>query len=216
MAIIIIATLLCLLNIILWIIFAAKFKRIFSTDDIIEKTRDEINHMIIDMNRNADRNITLIDEKIKELKAVTAEAERRLALEKSEDEKREKVKALSMATQQINEEPKRLIGKIETQKSQKQTHKTNSVAEIYMKEQSQGDLFSATDNKENQVEEEKESDQKIPVVVPKVYLSDKPITPKKDFNTLVKEKIEQGETIEDIAAELGRSTQEVKFALEFS
>ena len=49
----------------------------------------------------------------------------------------------------------------------------------------------------------------------KVYLSENPVVPQKDFNTLVKEKYDQGKSVEDIAAELGRSTQEVKFALEF-
>src|SRR5574344_2197582 len=216
MGVIIVATLLCLLNIILWIIFAAKFKKLFSTDDIIEKTRDELNHMIADVNRNADRNITLIEEKIKELKSVTAEAERRLALERSEEEKRMKVNALSLEATQVTEE-KKSVSRIETAKTMRPSRRTASNVDAYVNEQAQGDLFTTTGKKnEPPAEENTDFIQKIPVIVPKVYLSDNPVTPKKDFNTIVKEKYDQGESVEDIAAELNRSTQEVKFALEFS
>src|SRR5574344_1138812 len=208
MGVIIVATLLCLLNIILWIVFAAKFKKIFSTDDIIEKTRDELNHMIADVNRNADRNITLIDAKIKELKSVTAEAERRLALERSEQEKHEKAKALAMEA---------IPHVVEQSKAARQSRKVVPAVEAYTNEQAQGDLFSSSEKKQAAAGG-KSGDfiQKIPIVVPQVYLSDNPVTPKKNFNTIVKEKYDQGESVEDIAAELGRSTQEVQFSLEFS
>jgi len=207
MAIIVIASLLCLLNITLWIIFGVKFKKIFTTDDIIENTRNELNHMIADVNRNADRNITLIEEKIKEIKAVTAEAERRIALEKKEYQKNEQVEMLSKT---ILEQPKQKIP----------ITAMNGVKR-YKTEQEQGELFSASDEKPAEekrmaVAETRIDSREIPIVVPKVYLSDKPVVVPKDFNTQVKEKYDQGETIEEIAAELDRSTQEVKFALEFS
>src|SRR5574344_3171092 len=123
MAAIIICTFICILNVIMWIIFANKFKKLFSTDDIIAKTREELNHMIIDVNRNADRNITLIEEKIKELKSVTAEAERRLALERSEEEKRMKVNALSLEATQVTEE-KKSVSRIETAKTMRPSRRT--------------------------------------------------------------------------------------------
>src|SRR5574344_1682616 len=206
MAEIIICTFICILNVIMWIVFANKFKKLFSTDDIIAKTRDELNHMIIDVNRNADRNITLIDEKIKELKSVTAEAERRIALGKAELAKTEKAKVLEQSLAQ--------------EKKPKEVNRSAlSATGRYKHEQEQGDLFTSSslekkkgDAAEN---EEKEALHEIPIVVPKVYLSENPVVPQKDFNTLVKEKYDQGKSVEDIAAELGRSTQEVKFALEF-
>ena len=206
MAEIIICTFICILNVIMWIVFANKFKKLFSTDDIIAKTREELNHMIIDVNRNADRNITLIDEKIKELKSVTAEAERRIALGKAELAKTEKAKVLEQSLAQ--------------EKKPKEVNRSAlSATGRYKHEQEQGDLFTSSslekkkgDAAEN---EEKEALHEIPIVVPKVYLSENPVVPQKDFNTLVKEKYDQGKSVEDIAAELGRSTQEVKFALEF-
>ena len=207
MAEIIICTFICILNVIMWIIFANKFKKLFSTDDIIAKTREELNHMIIDVNRNADRNITLIDEKIKELKSVTAEAERRIALGKAELAKTEKAKVLEQSLAQ--------------EKKPKEVNRSAlSATGRYKHEQEQGDLFTSTSlekKKSNSValDEEQDHVHEIPIVVPKVYLSENPVVPQKDFNTLVKEKYDQGKSVEDIAAELGRSTQEVKFALEF-
>ena len=52
-----------------------KFNKLFSTDDIIENTRTELNRMILDVNRNAERNITLIEAKINDLKALIAKAD---------------------------------------------------------------------------------------------------------------------------------------------
>lgn len=212
MGVVVVSSLLCFLNIIFWIVFAMKFKKIFSTDDIIEKTRNELNHMITDVNRNADRNITLINEKIKELKGVTAEAERRLALERAEEDKREKARILAQQTERIQAETQ---GPAITKKGRS----VLSDLDKYTKEQAQGELFSVKNDKKAEANasrnEESAKLHKIPIIVPEVIYSDNPVKVVKDFNTQVKEKYEQGETIEDIAAELQRSTQEVKFALEF-
>lgn len=80
----VVAFLLCILNVILWIILFIKFKDIFSTKRTLEETHEALNSMLISINRNADRNITLLEEKIREVKAVTEEAEKRIALMKSE------------------------------------------------------------------------------------------------------------------------------------
>ena len=106
MAVIVCAVILTLFNIIMWIVFAAKFNKKFSTDDIIIKTRQQLNSMLSDINRNADRNINLINDRIKELKAVTAEAERRLSVLKVELEKTQKTQLLQTHFDQIKDIPK--------------------------------------------------------------------------------------------------------------
>ncbi|MBR4600057.1 MAG: hypothetical protein IKO39_08415, partial [Treponema sp.] len=63
MIVVFIAAFFCVLNISLWVALFLKFKKIFSTDDIISSTRDEMNSMIADINRNAGRNIELIEDK---------------------------------------------------------------------------------------------------------------------------------------------------------
>jgi hypothetical protein len=213
----ILTILICIFNIVMWIIFASKFKKIFSTDDIIEKTRDELNHMIIDVNKNADRNITLIEDRIRELKLVTAEADRHLAIAKSEIEKEQKAKQIE--------------SKIESKTHPRSAKSINpdtllvTPTQKYVREQKQGDLFVLNDKSSDveaatktKVKPQNESGvvKEIPIITPQVYLSDTPIEPKKDFKTRVKELYSKGKDAEQISEELGRSVQEVKFALEFS
>ena len=82
--VVITAVLLIVLNLILWIIFLAKFKTYFSTDDIIRKTRNQVDNIIRSVNANADINKQNLDNKIQEIRAVTAEAERKIVLLRNE------------------------------------------------------------------------------------------------------------------------------------
>ena len=84
MIVVFIAAFFCVLNIALWITFFIKFKKIFSTDDIIASTREEMDRMIADINHNAGRNIELIEDRIKQLKTVVAEADRHVELSRKE------------------------------------------------------------------------------------------------------------------------------------
>ena len=84
MIVVFIAAFFCVLNISLWGVFFIKFKKIFSTDDIIASTREQMDRMIADINHNAGRNIELIEDRIKQLKAVVAEADRHVELAKRE------------------------------------------------------------------------------------------------------------------------------------
>ena len=86
MIVVFIASFFCVLNLCLWVAFFIKFKKIFSTEDIIDSTRNELNRMIEDINRNADRNINLIQDKIKQLKIAVAEADRHVELARREIE----------------------------------------------------------------------------------------------------------------------------------
>ena len=54
---------LVLINLGLWIIFLLKFKDLFSTEKIIEKTRYEMEKLVKDINNNAETNINIIDTK---------------------------------------------------------------------------------------------------------------------------------------------------------
>lgn len=86
MIVVFIAAFFCVLNISLWVAFFLKFKKIFSTDDIVASTREEMDMMIADINRNAGRNIELIEDRIKQLKVAVAEADRHVELAKREIE----------------------------------------------------------------------------------------------------------------------------------
>ena len=66
---------LVLINLGLWIIFLFKFKDLFSTDKIIEKTRYEMEKLVKDINNNAETNINIIDERVRKMKALVREAD---------------------------------------------------------------------------------------------------------------------------------------------
>lgn len=219
MAVIVTSVILCLINLILWIVLAIRFKKIFSTEEIIDKTRNELNRMISDVNRNAERNITLIDERIKQLKAASAEADRRIALAKSELEKKE-------YGSNLNSKLSTISGISSSSIKNNSRSGQAAFAEKYRKEQVQGDLFVSaekdqSEKKNTSTQEENDSrildakSSKIPLVTPEVYMTDIPVEPKKSFNDLVKEKSQQGKSVEEIAKELGASISEVKLSLEF-
>ena len=82
------------INIVLWGVFIVRFKRLFSADDVIEKTRAEMDNMIRDINNNTVRAIDIIDDRTKQLKRLIEEADRKIALARSEEAKKISVSAL--------------------------------------------------------------------------------------------------------------------------
>ena len=56
----------------------------------------------------------------------------------------------------------------------------------------------------------------IPIVVPKMQISETLIVPKKDTNEQIRELYEMGKTVDEIAERLGKSTTEVQFALDMN
>ena len=69
---------LTLINLLLWLVFLVRFKKLFSADDIMVKFRDGMESLLRDAQRNTLANINLIEEKTRELKAASAEAERKV------------------------------------------------------------------------------------------------------------------------------------------
>ena len=80
-----IIALLCVINLVLWLIFFLKFKKLFSTDDVIQKTREQYELLLNDVNRNALSNIDLIQMKIDELQSLIDIADRRLTTLNNEE-----------------------------------------------------------------------------------------------------------------------------------
>lgn len=226
LSIIIISSLLIFINLILWIVFAVKFRKVFSSEKIINEVREELNLMMADINRNAERNVNLIDDRIKTCKQVTAEADRHMNLLFKELDKR----AAQENIHNSIEETKNL-----SKKNAKVQPKLtgNKNADKYVREQAQGELFvsskeldqNSADDVEvdfSQIQEKTKIDKhknmegiEIPVISSDMYLSEHPVTIKKSFNKQVKELYRQGESVESIAKILGRSIQEVQFVLEF-
>ncbi len=69
---------LTVINISLWIFFAVRFRKIFSTDSIVDKTRAAINKMIMDVNRNTERDINLVNDSSRRLKSMLDSADQKM------------------------------------------------------------------------------------------------------------------------------------------
>ena len=76
--------LLCVFNLVMWLLAIVRFKKMFSTDEIIEETRTQLDRMLMNINQNAERNITLIEDGIRRLKEAEQEADRHLAVLRGE------------------------------------------------------------------------------------------------------------------------------------
>ncbi|MBQ8013118.1 MAG: hypothetical protein IJ257_01800 [Treponema sp.] len=242
MIVVLVAVFFCGLNIILWVTAFLKFKKIFSTDDIIASTREQMDNMIADINRNAGRNIEIIEDRIKQLKHVVAEADRHLENARRELENQ---KALSSYQQKIDS----VVN--ERKSASAQTSLSSRAAQQYLQNKSissgiqganryeltdegsrhahfqqvQGDLFAQADDDEKKrivsdtgttftVESDGSSYASVPLIGGNVTYADEPVQPKKKFAQLVRDLSHTGYSVEEIASELGSSITEVQLVLE--
>ncbi|MBQ0039705.1 MAG: hypothetical protein KBS64_04705 [Treponema sp.] len=200
------AALLIVFNILMWLIFLHRFNGIFSTEKIVGETREAINERIREANYAAERNMNLVDEKIKELNQVKAEADRRLAVLKRE-----------LNTQQRESEFRAAMAA--TKASKKSESKKNSVpgqTELSFTEKARTEL-GISDSVLPQQKEQKETPEilhEIPVVNPVIYRAEDQIVPKKDFSQIVKELHGSGLPVEEIARRTSRTVQEVGLVIQ--
>lgn len=229
-----------ILNIILWILLFSKFKRIFSTDDIINSTRHELEQMLKDINRNTGRNLDIIDNKIKEIKGVVSEAERHLAVMRNDLDKQRKAAALQ---QQIdtaihsqntvkNGVPKNAA---ERYLRNSQPHNSAFTADESFSLTPEGDKHISTHQRDlfDQYDDYDEtkvvsgsgtffsvdngpSVSSVPVLGPNVTYSDLPMGAEKTFEDMVKDLYFVGHSVEEIARELNSSTTEVQMVIDMN
>ncbi len=240
MILVLVASFFCILNIVLWGVIFTKFKKIFSTDDIIATTRQELEQMLKDVNRTTGRNLDLIEAKIKEIKAVVSESERRLSVMRNDLEKQ---RATARVQQQIDNRIHHDAGTFS--KSVADRYKRNARSPVQnfgaglradesysvttegrRHVSQQGDLFDQVYDQEDDknqvispagtffsVESDGSSVASVPVLGPNISYADNPIVPQKSFEERVKELYYQGHSLEEIAVELNSSTTEVGFVI---
>lgn len=228
---------LTLINLLLWLVFLIRFKKLFSADDIMVKFRDGMDSLIADAQRNTLSNINLIDEKIKELKAASAEAERKVAILRHELENAEKGAAFQaqLNLQTASAAPKKGRGKAAASQSSSTVSKSSKrgsskAAAAYKQSELPGEdeavaltgLFKENAQKslfeDPQITVTKDGDAygKVPIIKTKIVASDNPIKPKKPFVRRVKELAELGKSVEEIASETDHSTTEVQLVLDMN
>jgi len=228
---------LTLINLLLWLVFLFRFKKLFSADDIMVKFRDGMDGLIREAQRNTLSNINLIDDKIKELKAASAEADRKVAILRHELQAAEKSAALQAqlslqaAVTSTQEAPKSPAKKGRAKAASSRSSKGGSrAASAYKQNELPGEdeavaltgLFKENAQKslfeEPQITVTKDGDSygRVPVIKTKVVASDNPIKPKKPFARRVKELAELGKSVEEIASETDHSTTEVQLVLDMA
>lgn len=221
------------INLLLWLVFLIRFKKLFSVDDTMTKFRDGMDSLIKDAQRNTLSNINLIEEKIKELKAASAEAERKVAILRHELDSSEKSAVfqarLNMQAESFSlKEPEKPAAKKGRARASKRG--ASKIAAAYKQNELPGEdeavaltgLFK--ENAQKSLFEEplitvtKDGDAygKVPIVKTKIVASDNPIKPKKPFARRVRELAELGKSVEEIASETDHSTTEVQLVLDTS
>ncbi len=215
---------LTLINLLLWLVFFVKFKKLFSIDNIMQEFRIGLEQLLQDAQRQTVSCVNLIEEKIREMKSITAQAERRLATLRRDAEISRQALSLqtSIVPESSGEKPraKRKASKAaEKYKKNAVMESMPSADESYMltnlfrENASQRSLFEEG-GQAVFVNEEGDSYGKVPIVKPEVVVSDSPIVKKKDFARQVKDLNALGKGIEEIAAETSHSITEVQLVLD--
>ncbi len=210
-----------IINVLSWVIlfhkFKVKFKTTFSVDKVMQDVNTTIASHIRELNSVTSRNFELADAKIKELKSVTKDAERRLAVLKRELDTTERAWEYQkkMAFDQKNESHKEStkVSQKEVKKSQqKGSYQSDShQRELEFTEKAKAELGILPLGESNEA-----AVVKIPVIEPEFYKAKDQISVKKDIRQQIKELSRAGLPVEEIASRTGKTVQEVVLILEIS
>ncbi len=232
----VVVILVCVFNVVMWIVFLRHFKNLFTTEDIVAGTKEEINKILMDLNRQTERNLSLMDSSISKMKSLNAEIDKKLKLL---DELKNSAAGTAELTAKINSKPVsgRKIAASAYEKNKPSKKNINSEDTVVLTrtgeqlsvEPLQTTLFNeksdfSQDKKDEipvntdiHVDSQGASYAQIPVVSPKVFVSEKFADLSKTPETL-KDKIlklfDQGYNAEIISKELDCSLTEVQFVLD--
>lgn len=228
----IIAIILSLISIILMLVIIFKFKKLFSTDSIIEKTKSQMNRVIMDVNNNANRDLELINESTRRIRALINEADKKMdsfkeATQRLRDMIAEAEKVSKKSTKSIIYSDKQGLANIKPVGYKEE--KSNSdidpdaVFEINKKQSYQQSLFDDNNTSSKSILKDETvitpdgaAYKEVPLIVTKVYddktsINNKNLQP---LNEKVQKLFYQGMQIDDIAAELSCSISEVQFIID--
>ena len=180
--------------------------------------------MIRDINNNTVRAIDIIDDRKKQLNRLIEEADRRIALARSEEAKKISVSALrdTLDKKAVSEVSRRAANTYKKNAPRSRPAPDASYAVTGEGEALSEKQHSLFDDRQEEVRTKTEmnvmrdgtSYAKVPVIKPDVYFSETPIVPKKNFTKQVLEMAEMGLAIEQIAKQLSCSKTEVQMILD--
>ncbi len=209
---VILAVLLIAMNLLGWLIFLKNFKRLFTTDNLINSAKSEINRIVIDLNGNTERNINLIDDRINRLRAIVAEAEKKIRL--LEESEKRSVMAADLRAR---------AGGVSAPREISERFPVRTPADMYLKNSLRGTAEGGNaaavppaqmaPSRERAVPQEPHAPQYAAAPMPAVSVAPLKKTVKKDMKESIVSLFDMGFTIDEIAAKLGCSTTEVQFVL---
>lgn len=195
---VILVTCICIINIILWIIFLVRFKKLFSTDKIIDKTTLKMNRLVSEIDKATDRNLYLTKETSNNIKQLLDDADKKMELFKEANQRLRDMIAEAEKITQSQEVKSPIYDTIPVVKSEKRTAKPvrknldaylqnakpydrnnitpNDVYEI--KNNEQMGLFDSEKSSKNNLDEEMNitnvtedgaAYKKVPLIITKVY-----------------------------------------------
>ena len=228
-----IALFIALVSLILMIVILVRFKKLFSTDAIIEKTKSQMNRVIMDVNNNANRDLELINESSRRLRALLNEADKKMESFREATQLRDTIaeaekagKGRAVKTAFVENERFAEIKPV-GQKTKKNpyidpdaSYKVNKNASVQ-----QGSLFDEPEEKsilkdETVITPDGAAYKEVPLIVTKVYDDSKDAVKNQtsNSNSSLKEKVEklfnQGMQVDDIAQELSCPASEVQFIID--
>lgn len=223
-----------IISVLIMIIILFKFKKLFSTDSIIEKTRDRMNKLIADINRNANNDIELLNESTRRIRVLLKDADekmqsfneaterlREMIAETEKVSKKSKIKRIAESVIYSDAQKKSVQEKIKQKKNvphEKTFIDPNSSYEVTNNE-SLGALFDENDlvlKDETKVTAEGAAYKEVPLIITKVYDDNVALNANSDnsLGTKVSRMYANGMTVEEIALELDCSTSEVQFIID--
>lgn len=227
-----IALFISLVSLILMVVILIRFKKLFSTNAIIEKTKSQMNRVIMDVNNNANRDLELINESSRRLRALLNEADKKMESFReatqllrdtiAEAEKTGRGRTIKSA---FVENERFAEIKPVGQKNKKNPYIDPNAAYTINKNSSvqQGSLFDEPEEKsilkdETVITPDGAAYKEVPLIVTKVYDDSKDSVKNLNSNSSLKEKVEklfnQGMQVEDIAQELSCPASEVQFIID--
>lgn len=228
---------LSVISILLMVVIIVRFKRLFSTEAIVEKVKSTMDRVIMDINNNANRDIDLINEKCREARALISSADKKIeefhqatellrntiaeaenAVGKKrrvfyDDSSNAQSSGVSPSVNQI------LKNQASNTYKKKPEISPDATFEIKSKDEQNGQpsLFEEESilNDVTNVKQDGSAYKEVPLIAAKVY-NDKKIEENKQ--DILKQKISklfaQGMNAEDIALELSCSVSEVQFIID--
>ena len=198
-----------------------RFKRLFSTDKIIEKTEQKLNHLIKEIDMAADRDTYLARETSKRIKNQIEEAESKMELFK---EATSRLRDMIAEADKINKGQKYTIQPAIDSESAYEINVSNKKPEQGNLFEQNNDTYSDLRNKksiqknETIVTSDGAAIQEVPLIITKVY-DDQPnkmteAEKKKNLSLNVRRLFSEGMSADEISKKLNCSITEVQFIID--